>query len=184
MDISISSSYGQIGIDYIHSKIDVAPNPPTGDIHYSEYGVRINSEDAKANIDMQECWADIGLKRTMRFARDNYQIAGNKTIDNIKKKAAEGNRLMRIENGKASIVPKSNYNIPRINVTLMPKHGPRIYWSDPLLRMDYHEQNVDIDWNTETRAVVNATMHNVDIFLLKEPFLDIKYVGIRVDEVG
>lgn len=182
MDIKISSGFGRLGINYVWADINIRQSSPKSNISYTGSGLRIETENTKAKIDAQECWADIGLKQPMRFAIDNYKNSKNKAISNIGKIAAEGNRLMRIEKGDVSIVPKENYDFPSINVILMPKQPPEIYWSDPVLKIDYDNIETEINWNVQNRASVSASRHEVDIYLLKKPYIDIEYVGKAVDE--
>ena len=184
MDLRITQTYGQIGIETYRSHIEIKQNPPKAHIEQRPPELTIDRKPPKVYIDQTQCFAESGLKPALQLASDFYREGLQAVLEGIGRVAEEGTRLRSIEKGGnpiADIAYEKSQRNYRLEMVQMPKSKPDIQWDMGHLNIDWKPNPARIEWDIHTRALITANRHRVDIYMRQWPDIKIEYVGNNVD---
>lgn len=182
MDLRIDQQFGKIGLDikkpsyYMdiqHPQIDLEIDPPQ---------LQMNQRLPRIEIDQTQCFADMGRRTPVAFTQhmaEMNHLAGFQVIARI---AGEGDMLALIEKGidVADIALMNSQDQDEFDVAAVPEHRPVIEAIAGELHIALDAGDVEgklrsgqvsgqLDWG------------RVKVFWRQKPFIDIKYVGQRLD---
>lgn len=184
MDLRITQTYGQIGIETYRSHIEIQQNPPKAHIEQRPPELTIDRKPPKVYIDQTQCFAESGLKPALQLASDFYREGLQVAFEAIGRIAQEGSRLAAIEKGGNPIPEIAGEKSRRdyeITMVQMPKSRPDIEWDMGYLHINWKPNPAKIEWETYTTAQINASRHRVDIYMKQWPDIEIEYIGNSID---
>lgn len=187
--INIESSSSYLGINQQRATLsirqpqaDIKMNQPQPDVQYI-------MTKSKLKIDQTEAFADANLKHPTRVIKETAQKSKQKLLQNLANEAAEGERLMKIENQNKSVIP----DIARENSTPKPKQITLAYMpsSAEKIKFYYQPSKIDIKVNRGNFQLnikanqPNITYHSGDISIYLKQKAQIKMtpVGAELDQI-
>lgn len=185
MGLQIRQTYGQIGIDTYRSWMDIKQTPPKANIEQRPPELTIDSQLPKVHIDQTQCFAESGLKTSLQLAHDFYAEGMQVALEAIGRISEEGTRLVSIENGGnpiADMAYESTIKQYEVGMVQMPRSKPDIQWDMGYLNISFRPNPAKIEWETHTKAEINASHHKVDIYMKQWPDINIQYIGDKIDK--
>lgn len=183
--IRITQTLGRIGIRQYPAKMNIEQPPPRADMRQPRADLKITTEHGKIYIDQSQCFSEVGLKTALELAHDFYDESLMVGLDAIGEMSEQGDRLMRIEEGKDAIadiaVEAMHRDEMELNIDIAPKSRPNIHVKEGRVDIDVIPMSAEIDWQVHTKANINATRHKVDIYMDIWPDIKFEYVGKNVD---
>ena len=186
MDLRITQTYGQIGIDTYRSHMEIEQTPPKANIEQRPPELTIDKKLPKVYIDQAQCFAESGLKPALQLADDFYKEGLQAVFEGIGRMAEEGTRLAAIEKGGNPIADMAYEKLQRnyhLEMVQMPKSRPNIEWDMGHVDIKWQPNPAKIEWDIHTKADITATRHRVDIYMKEWPDIKIEYVGNNVDSI-
>lgn len=110
MDIKISSQFGEIGIRYNKSQLNINTTPPELEINQKLDNVNIVIENPQIQIDYKETRAEMGYLGSGDFAMENAREGIASAQNYISKVVQQGNSLAKPGKRGASIANIAWYN--------------------------------------------------------------------------
>lgn len=185
--LSISQTYGQIGLEIERAKLSIEQPKAEINMHQELPQLQIEKTPLQIQIDQQDCWNEVGLKDSKALTYDNAQRAQQIALEAIAEIAEEGNSLMSIENGKDMLVElaadSANPPPAEFNVAFLPQSKPKIDFVGGELHFSVQEGR--FDWQvTPNKPIIDATSPKVSAYMLKWPSITIEYLGNNLDTRG
>lgn len=181
--LHINQSFAQIGIEQRFSTLQL--RQPMADLQLRQPlpEIKISKTDSKLEIDQTEAFADANLKSPIRVANEWVAKAKQTALQSIAKEVKEGDRLMKIENQRESVIPqiakeKSLGTVQQFGLGYMPSSPFKV-------KFDYTPSELRLDANVkkaEVHAKVNEPMikinqGNVDVYVKQK-----NKIQIQVDQ--
>lgn len=151
----------QIRIDSRMAQINISVTPPRQTIHQPKAQMHIQQPPAKLDIrttpgrltiDQSRAWAAMDIKHIFQRIKENSAEGHRDAMQGIARRAAEGDELMKIENGGNPIasqaVRKSKILNYQYNYALVP----------PPLSVKVHYQPGSVKIEAEPQRVINRTV--------------------------
>jgi hypothetical protein len=183
----MQSTYGKIGIQTRSAKLSIHQQKADLTIRQPKAEMRINRKPGKLDIDQSQAFAEEHLKSVFAWTRENASRGRKAALEGVGRRAAEGDRLMKIENGGrpiADLAEKNSSDPPlAFNIGWMPKSAFSV-------KFYYQPSKLKIHWQLHD-PVINATPNlpqyayqsgSVIIFMKQRPSLDIQVSGLRYDD--
>lgn len=183
MDLRITQSYARIGIISHPARMTLKQPKPVLSIESPAAEMDIDTQLPKVHIDQSRCFAESGLKSPFELTREMALDGMEAALLGIGRIAREGDRMMAIENGEnviADIAWQSLFSEGELTTVTMPVSRPEITVSGGV-QIHFKPRPPRIQWETHSRAVVEATFPRVEFYLLQKPGIQIEYVGKNFD---
>lgn len=188
MDIRISQSYAQIGIERSPGGLDIQTRSAQLELRQKHAKINLHAELPKVKIDQYECFASAGLKNCLDRSREIAQRTYRQVMEFIGKTAEDGNRLAAIEKGGnpiAEIAVRDAYPEHEFGLDFLPKAAPKIEVTgnlqiDPERNSEGTHNGVE---GTFTPGEVNIryTPDKISIYLKQYGSINFEYTGNRLD---
>lgn len=185
MGLSITTQYGQIGTQFTNPQMEIDTKPVEFAISQTPPNINISYDFPQVHIDMTETWADIGYKGVVALAADQTKQSQNTVLRGIESIAQEGESLVKsIGKGNgiiANIAWSKNLDNYEFTVDVLPHVPPKISFTGGM-KLDFTAGHIRTNSSLDFFPKVKAIPGTVKIYLEKEPKLEIKYVGNKVDQ--
>jgi hypothetical protein len=156
---------------------------PKADLHIEQppATVIIDSKPARLTIDQSKAWSDMGLFGSLAFTRKFAEEGRQMLLEGIARRAQEGNRLMKIENGDNAIASiaaeKGLHPYKQLGIKFIPSANS----VDIAYQPDYLDIKIDAN-KPIIEAKVNRPIHeykpgDVSGYMIQYPSIkiDVKY---------
>ncbi|HET7626966.1 MAG TPA: DUF6470 family protein [Bacillales bacterium] len=186
LQLQMQSTFGRIGLQTRVAKLNIRQSPADLRIRQPKAEMRIEHRSGKLDIDQSQAFAEANLKSVFAWGREYAKRGHQAVLEGIARRAAEGDRLMKIENGGnpiAAIAAENSAPPPaRINIGWMPK-------SPFSVKFHYSPAELNIHWQT-FGAEIQAKPHppefsfvrgDVNVYMRVWPSLTIDVSGSRID---
>lgn len=184
-ELYIKFGFGRIGIETYRGNFSLIKKDPGFNMKVTKPEIYISTTYPEIQIDSSRCRAEMG-NPPLPEAALNWRDEGRQaTLEYIDKKVAEGNLLGDIRK-KVSIGDIAYKNAfpepPEFNIDAIPKSRPRITLREGRVDIDVAPGDVEVSVNA-SRARFHYERARVNIFLEKEPYIEIKavYAGKHLD---
>ncbi|MGI6707485.1 MAG: DUF6470 family protein [Clostridia bacterium] len=180
MELRISRTYGQIGIETHPSKLSIQQPPPRATMKRRDGRLEIRREPVQVLIDQSRCFAEAGRKPISEMGKEYARLGREAALEAIGRIAEEGRRLMAIEKKENVISQIARERMTRdasFNIAFIPSSRPEIRMMGGTLDIEYIPGFIQMDWEIHTTAEFDATLHKVDIYMRQWPELHIEVVG-------
>lgn len=171
----------QATLEIRQPKADVRMNQPQPEVEYIK-------TQSKLEIDQTEAFADANLKNPLRVVKEWAEKAKQKVLQSLSEVAAEGDRLMKIEERDKTVIPEiarqnSEPEQKRINIGFMPSSAEKVkfYYQPSMIDVKVRRGNFQID--IEPKDIVkNFKPGNLQVYLKQKAVMNIKVVGSTLDQ--
>ncbi|MCR4431690.1 MAG: DUF6470 family protein [Tepidanaerobacteraceae bacterium] len=184
-ELYIKTELGRIGIETYRGDFSLIKKDPGFDMKVTKPEIYISTTYPEIEIDSSRCRAEMG-NPSLPEAVLNWRDEGRQAaMDYIDKKVAQGNLLGDIRR-KVSIGDIAYKNAfpdpPEFNIDAIPKSRPLITLKEGRVDIDFAPGDVKVSMDA-SRARFHYESARVNIFLEKEPYIEIKavYVGKHLD---
>ncbi|SHJ66512.1 DUF6470 family protein [Paramaledivibacter caminithermalis] len=185
MDLKINIINGLIGMNISQGKMNI--DYGKSNFHMQTKNPKINMEitQPKVNIDQTKPLGEIGLKKITDFIKTNVEKGKQVCLQGISRIVQQGNELAMIEAGNTAIPRQSEYNAfdqykKEVNVDFIPKSRPEISLEEGTVKINFKKGEVNIE-NKPQEVNLDYTLGKVEIYLKQKPFIDIEYIGNKLD---
>ncbi|OZI10889.1 hypothetical protein CEW92_14605 [Bacillaceae bacterium SAS-127] len=189
--IRMTSQRAQIALD-IQKPVQSIEQPPAElDLQQPPAELTIKRTPSKLSIDQTKAREDMDLKSVAKRIEEFAQLGYQDWFESLARVAAEGDELMRIENGGNPLVEQAKRNAEgperQFNIGWIPSHGS--------VKINFQPAQVHID--VKTNKVINNTrpqkpIHEyqpgkVHVSMKQNPsvnidFVNLKYKGINYEQ--
>lgn len=136
-------------------------------------------------IDQSQCFAESGQKGNVDLAVEIKQNVYSQVMSGIAEKAMEGDRLASIDNGGnplADIAFQKGLDEEHyFNVVSMPRSRPRIDFKEGKVSYNVTGGGVKINYVPQ-KPIVDVTLGDVEVGYSQKPYLDIEYIGNKLNQ--
>lgn len=180
--IRIQSTFIQMGLNIIPPKQEIRQPQAEVSIRQPPGELKIKTTAGKLHIDQSQSRADIGIL-TVSAAMQQYADRGNQAIlEGMARRASEGNRMMKIENGFTAIQDIAREKMQKTYAPVWMKFIPQ-YGST---KINYEPGTIDIQYTarkpeikvTPQKAIHSYTPGKVEGYILRENQLNISFVNL------
>lgn len=186
VDIRITQQFGRIGLEIKHPRLNLEIAEPRLEMNTRKPRLNIHSERPKIEIDQSACFADMSKRNVSRFGRYLFDMAYSMVLEAVRETAEEGDYLAGIENGNSIPVlahQKMYSDMVDYNVGLVPEHKPEIRFITTPVQYEF------IPGDVTYRAVPGYVKGELDwgkveVYMVQKPFVQIDYVGKRLDKTA
>ncbi|PKM44503.1 MAG: hypothetical protein CVV03_07690 [Firmicutes bacterium HGW-Firmicutes-8] len=186
MEISITRQYGQIGISYTQSQMEITSNVADMKIAQVPPEIDIFIDFPQIDIDLTETLADIGYKGVVAFSSEQAYTALGTVLQGIGRTAREGDIIAHsVGRGPkvfSMIAWNNSFDNTDFNVDAIPHIPPKISATGGM-QVDYQPGQVNVDVPLDFFPKINAAPGTVKIYLEKEPMITVEVVGSYLDLV-
>ncbi|MHB8172568.1 MAG: DUF6470 family protein [Thermincolia bacterium] len=182
MGIEIKQGYGQIAIRQYPVKLEMERVPPRVEMNIEKPKLEMKKRPFQLEIDQIQCFNEIGLKTYQALMDETVGIAKNTALEGIGRRAEEGDIFARI-NGPtiAQITAEAGWEPYReFNVDVIPKSRPKIEFRGGGVDISFQPGRVDARLESG-RIDYSIKSGKVEITMAKYPFIEINYVGQKID---
>lgn len=186
--LELTNTMAQLGISQQSAtisirqpKADLTLNQPQPDVEY----IKTKSH---LEIDQTEGFVDANLKHPYRLIREWAAKAKQDALRALAEEAAEGDRLMKIENQSESIIPQiakeeSENPYKPFNIGYIPSSVDRvkIHYQPSSIEVKVHQGNFNIDIKQNT-PIIRYNAGDLQIYLKQKANLHIQAVGAGLDQ--
>ena len=160
------------------AKLNYNTELPKVDVSRSKGSLTMHAEPVKINIDSTKAFDSIGLKKTDALIRDNADEGIKICYQATAKFVDDGNQLLNIQNiSPADLAAQQSQRSIETVMSFLPQSGPDISWSDGTLNINYQADELDFDWETNSRASFEFVPGSIEFNIKSLPRVDIEYVG-------
>lgn len=182
MDLRINQQFGLIGLDIKHQAFQMNIRHPRLDLEITPPELQIEQKLPQLEIDQTQCFIDMDRRPPMDFLHHVVGRARTAVLQAIARIAREGDMLGAIEKGIdiADIALMNSQQWKEFDVAAVPEHRPEI---DVIIEdLDVALVPGDVGVNL-VNGQVNGRLDwgRVKVFWRREPFIDIEYIGRRMD---
>jgi hypothetical protein len=185
MDLRINQRFGLIGLDIKPPAFQMKVRHPRLDLEITPPELQIEQKLPQLEIDQTQCFMDMDRRPPMEFLQHIVGRTRTAVLQAIARIADEGDMLGAIEKGIdiADIALMNSQEWKEFNVAAVPEHRPEI---DVIIeKLDVALVPGDVGLN-----VVNGQINGyldwgrVKVFWRQKPYIDIEYIGRRVDVIA
>lgn len=183
----MNATYGKIGLRTHNAKHLINQQHAEMTIRQPKAEMFIRTIPGKLDINQSKAFAEANLKSVYQLIEDFSRRGHEAVMKGITRRAQQGDRLMKIENGGHPIAELARINSSdpplRFNIGWMPR-------SPFSVKFHYQPADVRIQWQTH-RPQIHVTPRppeftyvpgSVSGFIRQQANLNIKVVGLRYDE--
>ncbi|MGP3561707.1 DUF6470 family protein [Geobacillus sp. BK01] len=147
--LTMEATYAKLAISTEPARLEITQPPAEMTIEQPPADMRIDSVPARLTIDQSQAWAAMNNKHVFQLIQDAADRGRQAALDYTAHVAAQGDELMRIENGGnplAEQAAENSTNPPfEVNVALVPPPFS--------VKVDYEPGRLTIDWNTHVPRI-------------------------------
>jgi len=182
MDLRINQQLGLIGLDIKPPAFQMNIRHPRLDLEITPPELQIEQKLPQLEIDQTQCFIDMDRRPPMDFLRHVVGRAREAVLQAIARIAKEGDMLAAIEKGIdiADVALMNSQQLKEFNVAAVPEHRPEIdvIIHDPSISLVPGDVGVN-----PVNGQVNGYLDwgRVKVFWRQKPYIDIDYIGRRVD---
>lgn len=178
--LQIHTTKAQLGLNIEKPRQHI--EQPQADMHIEQPNADLDIETspAKLTIDQSKAWHDMNLIGQLAATREFAQEGKQELLQGIARRASEGERLMRIENGVSAVPSLAKGKGMREYKSLGIKFIPSVN----AVKITYHQEQTNI--NAETKkpiieAHANKPVHeyqpgDVSGYMIQYPSIEIDVV--------
>ncbi len=175
---------GQLGINTINTKMQIRQPKADMEIEKKDAKLQIRTEHLKVVIDQQQCFNETGLADNNTLTATNADLGKQAAFEAIARIAEEGNMLAAIENKIDAIAEIAFNNMESkldYNFTLTPKSRPQISFTGGTVDIQVEDGYVKVH-TKPNKPIIDVENGRVEIYLLQQPKLEIRYIGDKFDK--
>ena len=163
-------------------RASTTPPPPRADVTRSKGKRDIRQTPGKLNIDSTEAKASIGIKTTQRSISE-YAENGRAEARAAVREIAEGGNMIVDSHGQGS--PIVDVALSRMDsnrtrefvLDFIPSVAPRIEYTPGSVSFDFSPDQLNYDWDLNTRAQLEYVPHSIEFVVVQHPQVIIEYMG-------
>lgn len=187
--LELHNTFAKLGIKKRNATIQI--RQPQAELTYNQPQpeVKMYKTKGKLTIDQTEAFADAGLKHPFRMTEEQFIKSKQKVLQALATKAAEGDRLMKIEYQSSSVIPqiaKNNSEPPQkeFNIGFVPSSMSKvkIHYEPSKIKMDVNLENFTLHVKPN-KPIIKFNQGDLQIYLKQKANLQIQAVGAAVDQV-
>jgi len=179
--LQMTSQMARIGIQQHMAQLSIEQPKADLKIEQPRADMKMQSTKGKLTIDQSEAWSDLNLMNTPEWNDKMIAESVQKGKDGVARRAEEGARLIKIEDGENVFVQLAIENGHRHPKTLSIKYVPSVF----AVKNHYEPGEVQIDIQANkphidvhiNKPIVHFTSWKVDIWMEQYPSLEIDIKG-------
>ncbi|NMA79798.1 MAG: hypothetical protein GX967_04040 [Clostridiales bacterium] len=177
-------------ITSIPISIEISVNPasfeqkvdmPKATMKRNHGGLTIEAEPVQIRIDSFKMRESIGQKSVDTLIKESAEKGIKLSYEGAARVVREGHALAEIHKGNTpASIAKSRAKIARQVNTVMefiPSTGPDISWSDGKLNINYSVDELEFDWDVQSRADLEFIPAKIEFIIKEKPRVEIEYIG-------
>ncbi len=186
MGLEISSAFGRIALQHSPAQLQIQNGQTSVSIHQVPAEVAIEADPVRVEIDLTKAYADMGLRTSSAFLRQNADAGWQESLKGIARQAQLGDRMAeaagRGQNLLAQLGKEALASAHEVNVGVVPKHRPEISFSGGL-KVEATQPEIDVSAKT-TPPRIRYTPGTVDVNVSPKPAIEIEFVGGILDIIA
>lgn len=174
----MESRFAQIDISTTPSQLSIEQPQAQMDLQQPKAEIVMQTIPGQLTIDQSRAWEAMDIKHIFRRVEENAQKANNDVLNGIGRTAAEGDELMRIENGGSPIANQATRNSQLLN------YDYNIGFVPPPFSVVTNYQPGKVNIQVETRPVINHSEARKPIIDYRQGQVDIsmkQYPELYID---
>ena len=182
--IRTETTMGQIGISTVPGRMTIEQPPAEMHLEQPRAEVKMKTTPGRLTIDQTEAWAAMDIKHIFRRIKEQAERGRQAALEGTARRAAEGDELMRIEDGGRPIAEHAERNSRLLdfqyNYALVPPPlSVKIHYEPGTLTVDVEPGRV-INRTVVRKPVIEYEPGRVDIYMKQYPSIDISVVDVEV----
>lgn len=188
MDIRITTTRAQIGINNTPAKLEIKQPKADVKMNITQPKMKIHSEQSKVNIDQYQCFAECGQKNDRDLIKDNAAFSKQKALQGIARIVKQGNQSAAIGNGVDPTPSQAKENAygmfeKDFDIGVIPKSRPKITFTGG--KVDIKATPGEVNVNVKTnKPNINYTRGKLEVYLKQKNSINIEYVGRKFNQIG
>ena len=176
--IRIQSQPAKIELQTIKAQQSIEQPEPDVSIEQPKADMQIQTKPSKLTIDQTQAWQELGFKSTEVAVQEEANRGKQAILEGTGRRAAEGDDLMRIENGGNPIVEhaiNNAYDVKEFNIGWIPSHGSvKIHFEPADVQVDIRKRDPIINIRAN-KPIHQYTPGRVDVYLKQHAELKIDW---------
>lgn len=189
--IRINQNMAQIGIETQKAVVEIRSSQPRMTIKHTPARFKLHRRMPQFKVKQDDSLIGTGNKTSSGLALQRFYKAKRMTLEAIGRIAAEGDALMRIENGGNGISDIATKNfMDNVEVKFEARPKVELEWDKGQNELEWSPHDIEIVWDMPDSPQISVTPHKIRVYLKKRNFIDIDVVndeknknkGIKVDK--
>lgn len=186
--LEIDQTFALIGMNHRQARIEMRQPMAEVEMNQPQPEVEMTIKRGKLYIDQTEAFADANLKHPFRLTREWAEQAKQKLLKGLAEEAAEGDRLMKIENQKECIIPqiaKEESEDPpkQFNIGYIPSSMDKVKFYYEKGSIDIHVKKGNFYVKIKPNyPKIKYIPGDLNIYLRQKPSIHFKAVGTTIDQ--
>ncbi|SES84312.1 hypothetical protein SAMN05660297_00691 [Natronincola peptidivorans] len=186
MDLRITAQNAEIGIQQSMGQMMISNNSQTLQTNIRDPKISMQQDNPVLLIDQSQCFSEAGLKSSREISRIYAHKGKQAALQSAYSTANEGRQMANIQNGfilnrlaKSKSEPKER----QFNFDMIPKSRPEIQVRRGETRFSFQKGEVQVN-APYTPPSIDYNRGNTNIYLKQKNYINIDYIGKRVDLYG
>ncbi|GMB01690.1 DUF6470 family protein [Pelosinus sp. IPA-1] len=173
--IEIEQRAGQIGLKITQPNLNLKTTQPDLQIKTTPADLALHIEQPEIIIDLRASFNSMGLQDTYTFADSAAQAAKEACLQGIERRVSIGNQFTEPHGPSAGQIVAEASKPPekKLVIGLMPSVPPEISAKMGTVKGTYTPAHINGKFN-EGKVTSNFTWGRVDIYMEREPYINIK----------